>query len=207
MRGLIVAGAACLVLAACSPETPPPPADEQAALAPLAVVDEPAEPLPVDCAPINAVFAAFDEPIPFASLRSGEAQTGNRFASAFSPANATCTIGETTGDGPAAPTIHGMSCTLFSSGVLDREKNAVPAKDAFVEARRQLDACLPADWTMRDGAVPETNTNEAMIYESQADAQRAMTGSFYTYPVQLKKAWGDQQGWRVTLDFQKEAGR
>jgi hypothetical protein len=72
-----------------------------------------------------------------------------------------------------------------------------------------LDACLPADWTSRDGSVNEVDATEAMIYESTADVQRAMTASSYTYPVQLKKAWvedGAASGWRVTLDFQKEAG-
>jgi hypothetical protein len=57
--------------------------------------------------------------------------------------------------------------------------------------------------------VNDIDANEAMIYESVADAQRAMTGTSYAYPVQLKKAWGEDgaaSGWRVTLDFQKEAG-
>lgn len=198
MRGLMVAGAACLALAACNRETPPPAAEEQAVIAPIdAPLDEEIPP-PVDCTQINAVFAAFNERVPFASLRTGPA---------ISPANAACTIGQTTGDGPGAPTIHAVNCSLYASGALDREKNAVPAKAAFAEARRQLDACLPAKWTMRDGAVPEANTNEAMIYESEDDAQRAMTGSSYTYPVQLKKVWVDTLGWRVTLDFQKEAAR
>ena len=201
MRGLMVA-AACCALAACDAATPPPPPVEgPAAPAPAAQTVEPAEPPPVDCAQINAVFAAFNEPVPFASLRAGPP---------ISLVNAACQVGETSGPGKSA--IHALSCTLFSSGALDREKNAVTAKTAFAEARRQLDACLPADWTSRDGSVAVTDANEAMIYESLADAQRAMTGSSYTYPIQLKKAWvegaaGEASGWRVTLDFQKEAAR
>lgn len=200
MRGLIVA-ATCCALAACDAATPtPPPVEEPAGPAPVAQMVEPAEPPPVDCTQINAVFAAFNEPVPFASLRAGPP---------ISLVNAACQVGETGGSG--ASTIRALNCTLFSSGALDREKNAAPAKAAFVEARRQMDACLPADWTSRDGAVAATDANEAMIYESLADAQRAMTGSSYTYPVQLKKAWvegaaGQASGWRVTLDFQKEAG-
>lgn len=211
MRGLMVAGAACLVLAGCSPETPPPVEQEEVVAGPMADNADPdAMPPPVDCTQINGVFAAFNEPTPFASLRSGAVQADGRFASAISPANATCTIGETPAAGAAAPSVHAMNCTLVSTPAPDRRTNAEPAKAAFLEARRQLDACLPADWTSRDGAAPDTDADEAMIYESQADAQRAMTGSSYTYPVQLKKAWvedGAASRWRVTLDFQKEAGR
>ena len=200
MRSLIVAGAACLVLAACGAETPPPVAEEQAIAAPgtSAGLDEP--PPPVDCTQINLVFAAFNDPAPFASLGAGPP---------IAPANAACKVAEATAAVPGGPVIHALNCTLYSSGALDRSTSAVAAKDAFVEARRQMDACLPADWTSRDGAVNEVDATEAMIYESTADAQRAMTGSFYTYPVQLKKAWvedGAASGWRVTLDFQKEAG-
>jgi hypothetical protein len=200
MRGLMLAGATCLLIAACGSETPPPPAEDQAIVTtPDATLDSDAPPPPVDCTQINAVLAAFNEPVPFASLRTGPA---------IAPANAACTIGESKGEGQGVPTIHAVNCTLFTSGALDREANAAPAKEAFVEARRQMDACLPAGWTMRDGAVAATNANEAMIYESEADAQRAMTASSYTYPVQLKKAWVDDgatSGWRVTLDFQKDA--
>jgi hypothetical protein len=200
MRGLIVAGAACLVLAACGAETPPPVAEEQAIAAPgtSAGLDEP--PPPVDCTQINLVFAAFNDPAPFASLGAGPP---------IAPANAACKVAEATAAVPGGPVIHALNCTLYSSGALDRSTSAGAAKDAFVEARRQMDACLPADWTSRDGAVNDIDANEAMIYESVADAQRAMTGTSYAYPVQLKKAWGEDgaaSGWRVTLDFQKEAG-
>jgi hypothetical protein len=201
MRGFMFAGTACLALAACGPEATPPPAEDQARLTPFDQIVEDEEPPPVDCTQIGAVFAAFNEPVAFASLRTGPP---------ISPANAACTVGQTAGPGPDAPTVHALNCTVFSSGGLDREREAASAKAAFVEARRQMDACLPANWTMRDGAVPETDANEAMIYESLEDARRAMTGSFYTYPVQLKKAWvadGATPGWRVTLDFQKEVGR
>lgn len=200
MRGLIGGGAACLVLAACGAETPPPVAEEQAIAAPgtSAGLDEP--PPPVDCTQINLVFAAFNDPAPFASLGAGPP---------IAPANAACKVAEATAAVPGGPVIHALNCTLYSSGALDRSTSAVAAKDAFVEARRQMDACLPADWTSRDGAVNDIDANEAMIYESVADAQRAMTGTSYAYPVQLKKAWGEDgaaSGWRVTLDFQKEAG-
>ena len=200
MRGLIVTGAACFALAACGAETPPPVAEEQAIAAPLDATADSDVPLPVDCTQINAVFAAFNEPAPFASLGSGPP---------IAPANAACKVAEATAAAPGGPVIHALNCTLYSSGALDRATSAGAAKEAFVEARRQMDACLPADWTSRDGAVNEIDANEAMIYESAADAQRAMTGTSYTYPVQLRKAWvedGGASGWRVTLDFQKEAG-
>jgi len=200
MRGLIVAGAASLALAACGAETPPPVAEEQAIVAPLDATADSDEPPPVDCIQINAVFAAFNEPAPFTSFGSGPP---------IAPANAACKVAEATAAAPGGPVIHALNCSLYSSGALDRATSAGAAKEAFVEARRQMDACLPADWTSRDGAVNEIDANEAMIYESAADAQRAMTGPSYTYPVQLKKAWvedGGAPGWRVTLDFQKEAG-
>jgi len=201
MRGLTIAGVACLAFAACSEETPPPVAEEQAVIAPIGATGDADEALPpVDCTQINAVFAAFNEPAPFASLGAGPP---------IAPANAACKVAEAKAAVPGGPVIHALNCTLYSSGALDRAANATPAKEAFVEARRQLDACLPADWTSRDGSVNEVDATEAMIYESTADAQRAMTGSSYTYPVQLKKTWvedGAASGWRVTLDFQKEAG-
>lgn len=201
MRRLMVAGVACLALAACGGETPPPSADDQAALAP--VTEGPGDEAlpPVDCTQISAVFAAFNESTPFGSLGAGPA---------IAPANGVCKVADATAAAAAGPVIHALNCTLYSSGALDRATTAVAAKEAFVEARRQMDACLPAQWTSRDGAVNEVDANEAMIYESAADAQRAMTGSSYTYPVQLKKAWVDDgaaSGWRVTLDFQKEARR
>jgi hypothetical protein len=201
MRGLTIAGLACLALAACGGETPPPVAEEQAVVAPSGATADADEALPpVDCTQINAVFAAFNEPTPFASLGVGPA---------IAPANAACKVADPNAAVPGGPVIHALNCTLYSSGALDRATSAVAAKEAFVEARRQMDACLPADWTSRDGAVNAVDANEAMIYESTADAQRAMTGSSYAYPVQLKKAWvedGAASGWRVTLDFQKEAG-
>lgn len=201
MRGLTIAGVAGLALAACSEKTPPPVAEEQAVIAPIGASGDSDEPLPpVDCMQINAVFAAFNEPTPFASLGAGPP---------IAPASGACKVAEPKAVLPGGPVIHALNCTLYSSGALDRAATAVAAKEAFVEARRQLDACLPGDWTSRDGAVNEVDANEAMIYESTADAQRAMTGSSYTYPVQLKKAWvedGAAPGWRVTLDFQKEAG-
>jgi len=198
----MVAGTACLVLAACGAETPPPPAEDQAIVATTnATRDSGEPPPPVDCTQINAVFAAFNEPAPFASLGAGPA---------IAPANAACKVADANAAVAGGPVIHALNCTLYSSGSLDRETSAVAAKEAFVDARRQMDACLPADWASRDGAVNEIDANEAMIYESAADAQRAMTGPSYTYPVQLKKAWvddGTSSGWRVTLDFQKEAAR
>lgn len=201
MRDLAIAGVSCLLLAACGSETPPPVAEEQAIIAPLGATDDSDEPPPVDCTQINTVFAAFNEPAPFASLGAGPP---------IAPANGVCKVADAKAAAAGDPVIHALTCTVYSSGALDRATNAVAAKEAFVEARRQMDACLPTDWTSRDGATNEIDANEAMIYESAADAQRAMTGSSYTYPVQLKKAWvedGAVPGWRVTLDFQKEAGR
>ena len=72
-------------------------------------------------------------------------------------------------------------------------------------------ACKVAEATAAapGGAVKLIDANEAMIHESAADAQRAMTGTACAYPVQLKKAWvedGAASGWRLMRDFQKEAG-
>jgi hypothetical protein len=213
MRGLIIVGVACCVLAACGSETPAAPAD---APAPEAVVmpenDDPTEtpPAAVDCKDIQSVIAAAAEPVPFTSLRAGEAGP-ETFATSIAPAGAKqCQIGRIAGSG-AMPTIHVVNCTLFTSGTADREKNGELARTAFDAARAQFTACLPADWTARDGTSGEAGANEAMIYESKADAQRAMTASSYTYPVQLRKQWveeasaGKTPGWHVTLDFQKDA--
>lgn len=212
MRGLIFVGAACCVLAACGSETPAAPAD---APAPGTVVmpenDDPAETpaAAIDCKDIETVLAAAAEPVPFTSLRSGDAGP-DAFTTSIAPAGARqCRIDKIAGSG-AMPAVHALTCTLFSSGTADREKNGELAKTAFDGARAQFTACLPADWTARDGTSGEVGANEAMIYESKADAQRAMTASSYTYPVQLRKQWveeasaGKTPGWHVTLDFQKD---
>lgn len=217
MRVLMMAGAACCVLAACSPETPAPgeasapsnvvmPEGENAAEAP---------PAAVDCKDIQTVLAAADESVPFTSLRTGNVSLAGQpqpdmFTTSIAPAGAKqCQIGEVPGSG-GTQKIHVVNCILFTSGATDREKNAELAKQVFNAARTQFTACLPAHWTSRTGATGAVDATEAMIYESKADAQRAMTASFYTYPVQLKKQWveggnGETPGWRVTLDFQKDA--
>jgi hypothetical protein len=213
MRVLLMAGAACLAFAACNPETPA--VEEAAAPASPAVMpenDDPTEtPPPVfDCKNIQDVIAAAAESIPFASLR-GASSGPDAFATSVAPAGAKqCQIGQVAASG-AMPAIHVVNCTLFSSGMTDRTKNAELAKKAFDDARAQFTACLPPDWTARDGTSNDAEANESMIYESKADAQRAMTASFYTYPVKLTKEWveepsnGKTPGWRVALDFQKDA--
>lgn len=216
MRSLLAVGAALCVLAGCGAETSAP----EEAPAPTATVmpekDDPAEAAPaaIDCKDIQAVLAAAAEPVPFASLRTGKVNLAGRdlddaFTTAIAPAGAKqCQIGQLEGFGPSSPTIHVVNCTLFSSGMTDREKNAERAKTLFDNVRAQFNTCLPADWTARDGTSNETDSTESMIYESKADAKRAMTASFYTYPVQLKKEWvesgGKAPGWYVTLDFQKD---
>jgi hypothetical protein len=219
MRVLLMAGAACLSLAACGAETP---AVEEAPTPSVAVMpenDDPTErpPPAIDCKGIQDVIAAASEPVPFASLRTGNAslagqEIADTFTTSAAPAGAKCQIGKIDASG-AMPAIHVVNCTLFSSGMTDREKNAERAKQAFDAARTQFTACLPADWTARDGTSNETDSTESMIYESKADAQRAMTASFYTYPVKLMKEWveepssGKAPGWHVTLDFQKDGKR
>lgn len=202
MRSSMIAATALLALAACGEPTPPPAAEETAAAPslPVAHAGSEDEPPPVDCTQLSAAFAAFNEPSPFASLEIGPP---------IRLLNTTCSVNEQ--DASGTPAIRALSCSVFAASAPDRATNADAALAAFADARRQLTACLPADWTAREGVGAPPDADEAMIYESRADAQRAMTATSYVYPVQLKKAWvagadGEPSLWRVTLDFQKETG-
>lgn len=215
MRFIVFAGAAFFALAACDAPPPAAPVDEVAQ--PLdADIPAPALPTARSCEDIAALAAAFNEPIPFATLRTGKFKLDGRelddkFTTSVAPAGATCEIGLMDGFGPNPGKIHVVNCSLFSSGLLDREENALKAKAVFDAASSDLSRCLPSDWTSRTGASKDPNANEAMIYETRADAERAMTASYYTYPIELRKEWsegtsfGGPAGWRVYLNFQKES--
>lgn len=224
MRAILAVGVAALAvaagtLAACDAgapaPTPTPVAEPVAAVAepPVAAAAFPA----TSCDDIAKLAAAMSEPQPFASLRTGKVKLGERelddaFTTAATPAGATCTMAVMDGAGPGAGKMHVVNCSLFSSGMLDRDANADKAKAVFNAARLELDKCLPAEWIARDGSQTETDTTEMMIYESPADAQRSMDDTFYLYPVQLRKEWaeggaGRMPGWNVTLNFQMETGR
>ena len=200
MRSSMIAATALLALAACGEPTPPPAAENAAAPGePVARAGSDAEPPPVDCTQLSTAFAAFNEASPFASLEIGPP---------IRLLNATCSISEQKAVG--TPAIRGLTCTVFAANAPDRATNADAAQAAFADARRQVTACLPADWTLRESIGAPADADEAMIYESRTDAQRAMTATSYVYPVQLKKAWvagadGEASAWRVTLDFQKGA--
>jgi len=207
---------ALLALAACdAPKAAAPAATEPpVADAPEAPDPAAATPSAKSCGDIAALAAAMAEPEPFASLRTGKVKLGDReldenFTTAAAPAGATCTMGRTDGFVPDSGPLYVVNCTVFSSGMLDREETAVQAKAAFDAARNDLTRCLPKGWTSRDGSKLEPDSTEAMIFESAEDAKRAMDASFYAYPVELKKEWseGDRgagPGWRVTLNFQKD---
>lgn len=162
------------------------------------------------------MVAAMDEAEPMASLRTGkvklnERELDNAFTTDVTPAHATCSLGVMSGFTPESGKIHVANCTLFASGLLDRQVEAEKAKVVFDTARAQLESCLPKDWTSRDGSQPDPDSTETMIYESAADSKRSMELGFYAYPVELKKEWSDTvrgsvaPGWQVTLNFQKEA--
>jgi len=218
MRLILAAGMSCLLLTACDGRSPASPA---AAAPDTENFDDGESPLlSVDkgsrsCRDIAALAAAFDEPTPFASLRTGKVKLGDRelddsFTTAVAPAGGSCSMGVMDGLGTPPTRMHVVNCQLFSSGMTDRESNAAKAKAVFEAANRDLAICLPSDWTARDGSQIAIDSTEAMIYESRADAQRAMTASFYSYPVELRKEWseggvrGQTAGWRVTLNFQKD---
>jgi len=202
MRSSMIAATALLALTACGEPTPPPAAEVNAAAPalPIAHAGSDDEPPPVDCTQLNAAFAAFNETPPFASLEVGPP---------IRLLDAACSVNEQKAEG--APAIRALTCSVFAANAPDRATGADAALAAFADARRQVTACLPADWTVREGVGAPADADEAMIYESRADAQRAMTATSYVYPVQLKKAWvagtdGEASAWRVTLDFQKETG-
>lgn len=214
MRLLFAASLATLALAACDGAKPAAPVAETPAdlmpeVEPSAVI-----PSAQSCADIAALAAAMSEPEPFASLRTGKVKLGDRelddsFTTAAAPAGATCKLGVMDGFDPEGGKLYVVNCTVFSSGMLDREENAEKAKAAFAAARNDLTRCLPKDWTSRDGSNTEVDSTETMIFESAEDAKRAMDASFYAYPVELKKEWSDGNraegpGWRVTLNFQKD---
>lgn len=218
MRYSLAAGICCVLLAACdsgAPAPSEPELEDEVALAegesPLLSVDRNAR----GCMDIAALAAAFEEPEPFASLRAAspgadDDETARAFTTDVAPAGATCTmeIGEGLGTPPAKR--YAVRCQLFASGVADREANAEKAKDVFNDTTRDLRACLPEEWTARDGSLTAIDSTEAMIFETRADVERSMTARFYAYPIELRKEWyedglrGQPAGWRVTLTFQKD---
>lgn len=217
MRLILAAGVSCLLLAACDSGATAPgaAAPDVEALedgeSPLLAVDKESR----SCKDIAALAAAFNEPEPFASLRTGKVKLGDRelddsFTTAVAPAGGSCSMGVMDGFGTPPAKMHVVNCQLFASGMNDREANAAKAKAVFEAANRDLYTCLPGDWTARDGSQVAIDSTEAMIYETRTDAQRAMTASYYTYPVELRKEWseggirGQTAGWRVTLNFQKD---
>lgn len=210
MRSLFAASLIALSVSACSPASETLVVDEspapEAAATPTPTRDR--------CKDIAALAAAMNEAEPFQSLRTGNAKLGDRvlddhFITAVSPAGATCTLGKMEAFNAASGDVYVANCLVFSSGVLDREADVLKAKAAFDAARSDLEACLPKDWSARDGSQPDANAAEVMVYESAADAKRSMDATSYLYPVELRKEWsaGDKAnppGWRVTLNFQKE---
>ena len=209
MRGLLAA-AGVLALAGCGGETPTAPTEtvaEQAAVATPAARD--------GCKDIADLAAALNEPEPFASLRSGNVIQGgepldDHFTTDVAPAGASCSMGGMEGFGDNSGMMYVANCQLFSSGSFDREENGVKAQAAYDAAKAELDKCLPAGWTARDGNNNGVETNAALIYETAADTARAETSDFYVYPIELRKEWsegsgrGQFPGWKVTLNFQKE---
>lgn len=208
MRNLLSVGVfapfvAALLVTACGPA-----AEE------VVVIDPPAETqTAVNAAPVNScediakLAAAMSEPVPFASLRTGNVKLGetvveDTFTTAAAPAGAPCTLAVMDGMSAETARIHVANCPVFSSGLLDREANAEKAKLAFDTLRGDLEKCLPKGWDARDGSQPDADSTEMLIFESPEDAKISMDASFYTYPVQLKKAWDN--GWKVTLNFQKD---
>lgn len=220
MRLILPAGMSCLLpllLPACDSGTPAPGAatpeseTSDAGESPLLAVDKDSR----SCRDIAAIAAAFSEPEPFASLRTGKAKPDDReledsFITAVAPAGGSCSMGVMEGFGASPAKVHVITCQLFASGTDDRELNAAKAKAVFETANRDLYTCLPGDWTARDGSQVAVDSTEVMVYESSADAQRAMSASYYVYPVELRKEWseggvlGQPAGWRVTLNFRKE---
>ena len=211
MRIALAASLMALSLAACSP------AAETSVVAESPVVEAAVTPTSRrdSCKDIAALAAAMSEPEPFASLRASKAKLGDRelddrFTTAIAPAAATCELGKLAAFDVGGGDVYVANRLVFSTGMLDREANAIKAKAAFDAARADLDSCLPKDWSSRDGSQPDPAATEVMIYEPADDAKRSMDAGAYLYPVELRKAWSegnraDPPGWRVTLSFQQEA--
>lgn len=209
MRALI-ATAGILALTGCGGEAPAPTAGEQAS---AAAATAPAA--RDSCKDIAALAEAMNETEPFTSLRTGNVMLGDTklddsFTTDVAPAGATCKMGKMRGFSDDAGLMYVVNCELFSSGMLDREENEVKAKAAFDAAKAELDKCLPAGWTAREGNNNGIETNVSLIYETAADIERQKTASSYVYPINLSKEWADgsfrgqMPGWKVTLNFQKE---
>ena len=197
-----------LALTGCGGETPAASTDAGAAQASAPAARD-------GCKDIADLAAAMNEPEPFASLRSGNVIQGgapldDHFTTDVMPAGAACKMGRMDGFGADAGKMYVVNCELFSSGMLDREENAVKAKAAFDAAKAELDKCLPAGWTPRAGNNNGFETNESLIYETAADIARRETADTYVYPIDLGKEWSDggfrgqMPGWKVKLNFQKE---
>ncbi len=215
MRALI-ASVAVLTLAGCNAETPAQDAEAMPAGDLAATEADTATPPPRDgCKDIADLAVAISEPEPFASLRSGNVVQGgepldDHFTTNVAPAGASCSMGRMQGFSADSGLMYVVNCTLFSSGLLDREENGVKAKEVYDAARAELDKCLPAGWTARDGGNNGIETNESLIYETAADIERKNASDTYVYPINLAREWSDgafrgqMSGWKVTLNFQKE---
>lgn len=210
MRNLLGASIVILLAAGCGPTAEESPAVVEPVAAPEAALVTPSRD---SCADIGSLAAAMDEPVPFASLRTGKVlldgrEVADAFTSKVAPAGGVCQLGVMEGFTPTSGQLFVANCLVLSSGMLEREANAVKAKAAFDAARNDLEKCLPAGWLQRDGSQPDADSTESIIFESPADAKRSMDASFYAYPVELQKAWveGGAQtpGWRVSINFQKE---
>lgn len=203
---VLLAAAGVLALASCGGETPASETGGEAAAAPAARDS---------CKDIAALAAAMSEAEPFTSLRTGNVMLGENkiedsFTTDVAPAGAACSMGKMDGFGKDAGEMYVVNCELFSSGMLDREENGVKAKEIFDKAKAELDKCLPAGWTPREGGNNGFETNESFIYETAADIEREKTSDSYVYPILISKEWSDGgfrgqfPGWKVTLNFQKE---
>ncbi len=207
MRALLAA-TSVFALAACDGEAPAttPAAPEVGVVAPA----------PRDgCKDIAMLASAISEAPPFMSLRTGNIMLGDhkvedQFTTEVQPAGAQCTMGQMSGWNPGDPDTYVVNCQLFSAGVFDDEENGAKAKIAFDAAKAQLDQCLPAGWTARDGGNNGDERTEALIYETVADLARKEGSDFYVYPIELRKEYttngsirsGRPSGWSVVLNFQ-----
>lgn len=208
MRALLAA-TSLFALVSCGGETPAQVASDGGAASPAAA------PAARDsCKDIAALASAMTEAEPFASLRTGNVMLGDhkvddQFTTDITPAGAQCKMGQMKGWNAGDPDMFVVNCELFSGGVFDEEENAVKAKAAFDAARAELDKCLPAGWSARDGGNNGDERTEALIYETAADKARSEGSNVYVYPVELRKEYyqgsmrgGRTPGWSVVLNFQ-----
>ncbi len=161
-----------------------------------------------ECANIQAAFASIADTPPMSSLP----QADEEGKGGIEILGVTCQQAEMGAFSAGDPTVHLLTCPLFSAGVFDQEENAAKADKIFEDAKAKVAQCLPEGWTVRES---ESNSgrdvDEQLIYERPEDMERKNSGEMYMYPAYLAQKFDSnppgrfsRAGWSVELKFQFE---